>query len=72
MRGAGIHCFRDLAAAGPPPKGVFLGNVFTPESRCKLNLQIENEKYGFGCPGRVRHRYPKTYVFRFWPGSLAV
>ena len=20
---------------------------------------------------RVRHRCPKTYVFRFWPGSLA-
>ena len=72
MRGAGIHCFRDLAAAGPPPKGAFLGDVFTPGNQYKIDLQIESAKYGFRCPGRVRHRCPKTYVFKFWPGSPAV
>ena len=37
-RGAGIHCFRDLAAAGPPPKGVILSDVLTPANRCKIDL----------------------------------
>ena len=51
VRGAGIHRFPDLAAAEPPPKGVILGNVFTPETKCKIDVQMEGAKRARGVFG---------------------
>ena len=69
VRGAGIHRFRDLAAAGPSPKGVILGDVLLPKIDAKSTSKWRVQNVDFGARGVFGTGTRKPTFSDFGPGA---